>query len=276
MSEKTINRGVSSGAMILSVPPVPSESGIGTLFDSSLIVDEESPIRIEELQEELNYLRDDSFIVGDPLESSINRWPGVIDVVGDRELQGKSKRIRMRQELVTHIRENISWYGSGTVVLGDHFSSVEIPQKDWYSKVASAESPAEIIELFRQSGVPKFNRIADRLVELQEFHEEDPEGEEPLTIEALRTLASFVKNNQDLPYSHISLCEDKMVYLEWRLHPQGRLAMELLPDGKLINFGAISGTIQSGLERIEVSGILPEKEAIEAVRWFINRIADNE
>ena len=263
---------------VLSVLPVPSEGGIGTLFDSSrFIVDGESPIGSEELQDELNYLRDDSFNVGDSLESSINRWPGVIDVlVGDKELQGQSKRIRMPQELVTHIRENALRHESGVVVLGGSFSPVEIPQKDWYSKVAFAESPVEIIELFRQSGIPKFNRIADRLVELQEFHEEDPEGEEPLTIEALQTLASFVKNNQDLPDSHISLCEDKMVYLEWRLHPQGRLAMELLPDSKLINFGAISGTIQSGIKRIEVSGILPEKEAIEAVRWFINRIADNE
>ena len=166
--------------------------------------------------------------------------------------------------------------GLGIAEWGGSFFHVDIGVLDWCSQVSSADSPEDVIDLFRQSDNPKFNRIADRLRELQDFYEEDPEGEDPLTIEALRTLALFVGNNPDMPYSHISLSPDEGVYLEWRLHPQGRFAIELSPNKKLVEFAAISATAEEGVEREQVSGTLPEKEAIEALGWFIKRIADND
>lgn len=221
-----------------------SEGRFGTLLGASYFIENEGATITESrgLQDQLE---------------SIEEWNSMPGVVPEEVIPSRFRKvIRRRWASFSH-------------------SHVEISRWDWHSKVSSADNPEEIIELFRQSDNPKFNRIANRLRELQDFYEEDPEEGDLLTIEALRTLAFFVGNNLDLPYSHISVYSDGRVYLEWRLHPQGRLAMKLSPDRDLINFAAISATAEEGIKRKEVSGALPEKEAIEAVRWFINRIADN-
>ena len=290
MSEKTINRDESFGAMI---PVESSEGRFGTLLGASYFIEDEG-VNITEskgLQDQLEGIEEWNSMPGVVPEEVILGEVGRLrtdyiirrdEYIRQREEIEKSldklNHVRSQQKLVSPVG-SVSWHrhGFGVVELWGSFSHshVEISRWDWHSKVSSADNPEEIIELFRQSYNPKFNRIANRLRELQDFYEEDPEGGDPLTIEALRTLAFFVGNNLDLPYSHISVYSDGRVYLEWRLHPQGRLAMELSPDKDLINFAAISATAEEDIERKEVSGALPEKEAIEAVRWFINRIADN-
>ena len=281
MSEKTINRDEYFGAM---VPVESSGRRVGMLFGASHFIVEDEDITITEskgIQDQLERIEEWNSMSGVVFKEVLIDEASRVrtDYVQQERIQ--QERIQYERELISHIQKHdiqkhVSWYKHrlGIASYGGLFFSVEINQ-NWRSKVSSADNPEEIIELFRQSDNPKFNRIADRLRELQDFYEEDPEGGDPLTIEALRTLAFFVGNNIDLPYSHISVYSDGRVYLEWRLHPQGRLAMELSSDKDLINFAAISATAEEGIERKEVSGALPEKEAIEAVRWFINRIADN-
>ena len=283
MSEKTINRDEYFGAM---VPVESSGRRVGMLFGASHLIVEDEDITITEskgIQGQLELIEEWNSMSGvgfkEVLIDEVSRVR--TDYVQQERIQQEriqQERIQYERELISHIRKHdiqkyVSWY-KDIASYGGLLFPVEINQ-NWRSRVSSADNLEEIIDLFRQSDNPKFNKIADRLRELQDFYEEDPEGGDPLTIEALRTLAFFVGNNRDLPYSHISVYSDGRVYLEWRLHPQGRLAMELSPDKDLINFAAISATAEEGIERKEVSGALPEKEAIEAVRWFINRIADN-
>lgn len=292
MNEKTIDRDKFFGGM---VPAESSEGRFGMLFGASCFTVENEGVTVtitesKELQEQLEgteeWNRMSGVVPEEVLPSGgVDRLWTDYHIIHQKHIRqreeiekllDKLKHVRGQQKLVSHMR-SVSWHRHrvGVAELGDSFSHVKISRWDWHSKVSSADNPEEIIDLFSQSDNPKFNRISDRLRELQDFYEEDPEGVDPLTIEALRTLAFFVGNNIDLPYSHISVYSDGRIYLEWRLHPQGRLAMELSPDKDLINFAAISATAEEGIERKEVSGALPEKEAIEAVRWFINRIADN-
>ena len=142
---------------------------------------------------------------------------------------------------------------------------------NWEHKIREAKTPEEIIAIHREPDIPVHNKIADRLVELQNYHEENPDEEEPLTLEALRELALFFFNNPSLPFPHISFFPNDEIYLEWKLQPQGRVAAQLSPHKKLVNFAAIEKTFDPEEEREEVNGFLPEAMAISNITYFTDK-----
>ena len=121
-----------------------------------------------------------------------------------------------------------------------------------------------VLRLFR------LDAIADRLGYLGQLVEDDPD-EPSMSIESLRGLALFLMSERQLPDPQIGVTPNGLAHIEWRLPPNGFLAMEFLPSG-LIRFAAISAPAQPGLDRLSVNGTLPKDETLAAVQPFTSRL----
>ena len=121
----------------------------------------------------------------------------------------------------------------------------------------------EIINLLRELGR---SSVADRLDYLERLHDDDPD--EPLMeFESLRTLASFVLSEGQFPDPEIGLTPRGVAVGQWRISPDGILAMEFLPND-WIRFAGIGRAGQPSGHRPRISGELEKHKAIDAVRDF--------
>lgn len=126
----------------------------------------------------------------------------------------------------------------------------------------------EIIDLLRELGRTS---VADRLIYLEGLHDDDPD--EPLVeLESLRTLASFVLSEGQLPDPEIGLTPRGLAVGQWRILPDGILAMEFLPND-WIRFAGIGCAVQPFSQRRRISGELEKHKAIDAVRDFTGQLA---
>ena len=92
-----------------------------------------------------------------------------------------------------------------------------------------------------------------------------------MSIESFRALALFLSSERQLPDPQIGVTPDGLAHIEWRLPPNGILAMEFLPSG-LIRFAAISAPAQRDHERLSVNGTLPKDETLSAIQPFTSRL----
>ena len=129
--------------------------------------------------------------------------------------------------------------------------------------MASHTTPSEIIGLLRESG---FEQIADRLRYLQDLARNDPE-EPSMRMDSMKALAGFLMTERSLPAPEIGISPDGLAQIEWRIPPDGILAMEFLP-GNLIRFAAVSASTRQSGERPRVNGTLPRSGVMDAIRSF--------
>ena len=137
----------------------------------------------------------------------------------------------------------------------------------WESILAGATTPEEILLLLRVSG---FGHTADRLRYLQTLARNDPD-EPSMVIDSLKALVAFLTAERSLPDPEIGISPNGLAQIEWRIPPNGILAMEFLPTS-LIRFAAVSST-QHGDTRLRVNGTLPRSEVLDAIRSFTSSIA---
>ena len=135
------------------------------------------------------------------------------------------------------------------------------------SMIAGATTPDEILLLLRVSG---FGQTADRLRYLQNLARDDPD-EPSMVIESLKALVAFLTAERSLADPEIGISPDGLAQIEWRLPPNGILAMEFLPTS-LIRFAAVSASSQPGDTRLRVNGTLPRSEVLDAIRAFTSSI----
>ena len=133
----------------------------------------------------------------------------------------------------------------------------------WESIIASATTQNEILLLLRESG---FRQIADRLRYLQHLAKNDPE-EPSMLIDSMKALVGFLTTERSLPDPEIGISPNGLAQIEWRIPPNGILAMEFLPTS-LIRFAAISASTQQSDERSRVNGTLPKSGVLDAIRSF--------
>lgn len=125
----------------------------------------------------------------------------------------------------------------------------------------------EIIALLRESGR---SSVADRLVYLERLHHDDPD--EPLTeVESLRSLASFVLSEGNMPDPELGLTPGGLVIGQWRILPDGILIMEFLPND-WIRFAGIDCAVQPSGQRRRISGELEKHKAMSAVRNLTDQL----
>ena len=136
------------------------------------------------------------------------------------------------------------------------------------SMLAGATTPEEVLLLLQVSG---FKHTADRLRYLQTLTRDDPD-EPSVLIDSLKALVAFLTAEGSLPHPEIGISPDGLAQIEWRIPPNGILAMEFLPTG-LIRFAAVSASTQHGDIRLRVNGTLPRSEVLDAIHSFTSSIA---
>lgn len=134
-------------------------------------------------------------------------------------------------------------------------------------KMAGATTQSEIIRLLRESG---FKQIADRLTYLQQLPRNDPE-EPSMRMDSMKALAGFLMTERSLPEPEIGISPGGLAQIEWRIPPDGILAMEF-PPGNLIRFAAVSASTRQTGERLRVNGTLPKSGVLDAIRSFTSSI----
>ena len=138
---------------------------------------------------------------------------------------------------------------------------------DHRGRIAAAATPDEVIEVLRALGLES---VAERLAYLLGLSIDDPE-EPPLNFESMLALADLLVCNDRVPEPVLSTDPDGLLLAEWRVPPEGLMAFEFLPDGR-IRFAAISAPATRGTERTSVYGTLPKDEALAAVAPFLLEI----
>lgn len=136
------------------------------------------------------------------------------------------------------------------------------------SMIAAATTPEEMLLLLRVSG---FKHTADRLRYLQTLARNDPD-EPSMVIDSLKALVAFLTAERSLPDPEIGISPDGLAQIEWRIPPNGIVAMEFLSTS-LIRFAALSASTQHGDIRLRVNGTLPRSGALDAIRPFTSSIA---
>lgn len=130
-----------------------------------------------------------------------------------------------------------------------------------------ANSCEEIVAELRQSGL---SSAAERIVDLQQLLEEDPDEPE-MSLESLRQLTLFLVEERQLPAPDIGVGPDGLLGISWRIPERGIIAMSFLASG-LIQFAATCGPVDFDIGPARVSGTLPRKETLKAVELFTDRI----
>ncbi len=130
------------------------------------------------------------------------------------------------------------------------------------TRIAAASTHEGIFAGLRLFGLED---VADRLGYLHSLAG-DPD-ETPIEVESLRAMALFLMSERGLADPQIGITPDGLMQIEWRIPPNGILAMEFLPSG-LIRFAAVSAPAQPEVDRLRVNGTLPKAEAMAAVQPF--------
>ena len=113
----------------------------------------------------------------------------------------------------------------------------------------------------------KLHPLADRIVVLDKFCEEDP-TEPSIEVDSLRYLALFMVTELRFPKPRVAVSPDGLMQIEWRIPEDGIVAVKFLNNGQL-QFAAISGSKDSRFERQHISGTHWKKHALNAIRSFI-------
>ena len=119
---------------------------------------------------------------------------------------------------------------------------------DWKLHVQRATSHREITDLLRVFGRIS---IANRLDYLHEQCEEDSE-DQPLNLESTRTLAKFTLTEGWMPRPQLGVTPNGFLTSQWRLQPDGIVAMEF-HEGDWLRFVGIEGKLQPSDRRIRIS-----------------------
>ena len=127
------------------------------------------------------------------------------------------------------------------------------------------ETRTEMAAALRESGL---EQSADRLGYLLRLADEDPD-EEPIAIESLRHLTSFLMDERHLGQPEIGVSPDGLALAQWRVTGNGILAMEFLGSG-LIRFAGTSGSNSRDGESLRVSGTLVQAKALQAVQLLLS------
>ena len=130
-----------------------------------------------------------------------------------------------------------------------------------------ANSYKEIVAELYHSGL---DSSAERIAYLRGLKEEDPEEPE-MSLESLRQMALFLVEERHLPAPDIGVGPDGLLGIEWRVPERGLIAMNFLTSG-LIRFAATCGPVYFDVGPVNVSGTLPRKETLQAVKLFTDRI----
>ena len=133
--------------------------------------------------------------------------------------------------------------------------------------IASANTQNEILLLLQESGL---KQIADRLRYLQDLSRNDPE-EPSMVIDSMRALVGFLTTERSLPDPEIGMSPNGLAQVEWRIPPDGILALEFLTTG-LIRFAAVSASTKHSDIRLRVNGTLPKGGVLDAIRSFTSSI----
>ena len=128
-----------------------------------------------------------------------------------------------------------------------------------------ASSRAEMADALRKAGL---DQSADRLDYLWRLAEED-QDEEPIALESLRQLTTFLINERELGEPQIGVSPDGVALAQWRVLEAGILAMEFL-GSELIRFAGTTGPAPQDGESLRVSGALPTTRALQVVKPFLS------
>lgn len=88
-----------------------------------------------------------------------------------------------------------------------------------------------------------------------------------MQIDSMRALVGFLTTERSLPAPEIGISPNGLAQIEWRIPPNGILAMEFLPT-KLIRFAAVSASTQDSGKPLRVNGTLPKSGTLDAIRPF--------
>ena len=156
---------------------------------------------------------------------------------------------------------------SSTSERSDHESSSLQEKVSWRLFLSTATTYREIAALLRGFGR---NSSADRLDYLRGLHDEDPD-EPLLEFESLRTLASLVLSEGQLPDPEIGLTPRGLAVGQWRIPPDGILAMEFHAHD-WIRFAGIGSNPRPTGQRPRINGMLEKHRAMSAIRDFAGRL----
>ena len=123
-----------------------------------------------------------------------------------------------------------------------------------------------VVAFLRRSGL---ERIAARLDYLQQVVDEDPEHP-PMQIESLRSLATFLVGERQLPHPQISLGAEGLLSAQWRTPSNDVMAMEFLASGS-IRFAALSSPGDPE-DQWNITGTSPRSEVMAAIEPFTMRM----
>ena len=137
----------------------------------------------------------------------------------------------------------------------------------WESMIAGVTTYDEILLLLQESG---FKQTADRLRYLRNLARNDPD-EPSMVIDSMRALVGFLTTERSLPDPEIGISPNGLAQIEWRIPPDGILAMEFLPTS-LIRFAAVSASSEHNDRRSRVNGTLQKGEVLDAIRSFTSSI----
>ena len=155
----------------------------------------------------------------------------------------------------------------GTSERTDHEPSSLVANVSWRRFLGTATTHREVTDLLRGFGR---NSIADRLDYLRALHHDDPE-EPLLEFESLRTLAGLVLSEGQLPDPEIGLTPRGLASSQWRLPPDGILAMEFHAHD-WIRFAVIGSKTRPTDQRRRISGTLEKHKAMSAIRDFAGHL----
>ena len=136
------------------------------------------------------------------------------------------------------------------------------------ARIEAADTHEQIIEALRECGLAA---LGERLQYLRNLGAHDS-AEPPMEIESLRALARFLIGGRQLPDPGIGVTPDGLLMANWRVPPEGLMALEFRPDS-LIRFAAISASAKHAADRTSINGELPIDEALAALSPFTSLIA---
>ena len=138
----------------------------------------------------------------------------------------------------------------------------------WRLYLDIAKTCREITDLLRGFGRTS---VANRIDVLQGLH--DGDADEPrLEFESLRTLACFVLSEGKLPDPEIGLTPRGLAVGQWRIPPDGILAMEF-HSHDWIRFAGVGCSPQPPDQRLRISGEMAKHKVVSAVRDFTGLLA---
>ena len=159
-----------------------------------------------------------------------------------------------------------TWWGTSEDT-GVEGSSLQA-RVSWRLYLDIAKTCREITDLLRGFGRTS---VANRIDFLQGLHDEDAD-EPPLEFESLRTLACFVLSEGKLPDPEIGLTPRGLAVGQWRIPPDGILAMEF-HSHDWIRFAGVGCTPQPPDQRRRISGEMAKHQVVGAVRDFTGLLA---